>query len=251
MNRSVRRMAAVAAVFAVGLMLLSPASTGQAWADESPPSPTPLAPHAWGLEAQMSGWSGLVQSLGVRYHVSKSSALRLTLSASGSFGVDEEQDTTLTYPGSEISRLRQRGTTRNDHNYSAAFQFLHHTRPDARVGLFYALGPTLGLNWSHHSYTNLDTTSLPQELDGQDYNVHSWSTGLAANVGVEWFLSHKVSLGVQYAMALSYNHTTERDSSYNVTGGSSPSARLDTDTSTGHKWNFSVGGVGLLLTFYP
>lgn len=156
----------------------------------------------WALQFQLNNSVDLgqfsVSNLTFKRHFSDKKALAFEVTFSGE---TREQDENKVNYGSE--------TTEDDyerylHRFSIGALYLYYPRPKTRLNLFLGAGPVVGISYSSQKNINLQT-----EAKGASY-----SAGIAALAGAEWFVRENVSVltGFKYHARYQYQKTTNETS---------------------------------------
>ncbi len=168
---------------------------------------------------------------------------------------DDDGRETGESPGSTYVQFRDEENDQSSLNIALQAQKLFLTEP--RHGMSAILGVGPGIGYSHtRSLYDVRSTYVPLEPGNgapedtrlvRESETHAYWAGLVWDLGVEWRISHQVSLGARYQWSLTYR-MEEEDFSAIRTGGNS-------STQQGHEegdtFTLTKGrSVSLVATFW-
>lgn len=147
-----------------------------------------------GPDFQLGSFDG--SSISIKHHGSPGRALELALSPTLSM-LDVEDE--LPLPDS----LLVRGSDERFAGLAVELHWVRYPRPGSDVNLFHAFGPELG--WSRSSYEHSSSST--------EHNRVTWSAGVGARLGAEWFAWKAISLHAAYGTSLRYSSERRTDAS--------------------------------------
>ena len=180
-------------ICALGLLLLTP----RPCASQEDRKDSPLQGGAWALQFkieddfQLSTFKGSV--LSIKRHYSPNSALRAGVSFSLST-VDLEDD--FISPDTTFSTVRDI----DSYDFGIELQYLRYSNPDARVSMFWGVGPSLNVSRNESGLSNGNTSTSVNKR---------WRAGITASVGAEWFPVGTVGIHAEYGVAFEYSSTVD------------------------------------------
>lgn len=233
------RLAAAAALLAASAGVLSaPVARAEESAFRSP-----AQAGAWAMQFrvsdnfQLGSFKGSV--LSVKRHSSPSTAIQVGVSGDLSLRSSSEaqEDTNSGYP----THLTD---DREEDRYSLFLnaQRLKYTKPAERLSLFWGIGPTVGFSRTDEERTSDIESQSPGEIE-QTLVFNSWSAGLGASLGVEWFATRHLGIHAEYGFVAIYRWT-------DGTWTSLSSDRMTTRTNDSDSFNVRDTGVLVGLSAY-
>jgi hypothetical protein len=185
---------------------------------------------AWALQFDVNGEliriSSFSGGVSLKRQFSAKSAWRFGVGFNGS-NRDGTQDPSL---GAE--------TALSDDGYGVSIESVYqrYLNPDARVNAYWGLGPTASFN-QLTSASERDSTSYSSKWD-------SWSVGVIAAFGVEWFAAKEISLHAEFTGRASY-FNDERTSEQKAVGfpATSQTTKIDgwsVGTNDGVRFGMSI-----------
>jgi opacity protein-like surface antigen len=188
-----------------------------AWSAESSAQETKgvadLTDGAWALQFQINSNFTVRSFEGTTFSLKKftgdNTAWRLGLSLS----LRTQDDDQTGFSGALIGPTYT--VDNNSFSINAVIHRVFYTAPRSKTAFFFGIGPTGGSSHAKLSqrrdYPDSRFTSSEREDD-------SWSAGLSAVMGVEWFLRKNLSLLAEYGTVAEYTHNerTTTDVSYNL-----------------------------------
>lgn len=175
---------------------------------------------AWALQFSVEGEFIAVSSfdggLALKRHFSPRSALRMSVAANVN-GTDHESSNGISQSiefdgvGVGVSVLYQR-----------------YVDPDADANLYWGVGPSVG--WGNESQESVRADSLVflSEFD-------SWSVGIDAVLGVEWFAARVISFHAEYIGSARFTRRKDSNEAKNGT-------TIDMQERTIDSWSIAEGG---------
>lgn len=240
------------ALLVAALLALPLSLAGAAHAQSDAPSdtasaerPPALQSGGWALQFRTTGLDDALSGLqgtfvSARYHLSRTSALRLGVSIDAS-SQDVEQRRTPPAGPTETDREEDQ----SDQDYGLSGEYVHYYSPAENFFLFTGVGPHLG-------YTHLDVTTT-SFFEGTAVTENrqertTYRIGIGGGAGIEWYVHPNISLSAEYRFQFARESTEETQVSENLDTGQTNRAEQDITT-------YRFGGrsvqVGVTFSFGP
>jgi opacity protein-like surface antigen len=240
---------------AVGLigLLLPGLALAQAERDTTRRPPA-LQEGGWGLQYQVTSLNALLSGfqgslISARYHLSDQRALRFGVTISTTFDNREESESVHNDVIDEA--ISEQTSDLGSHLYGLSGQYLHYVEPASQVFVFAGGGPQFSYNRTSRETTNLPDPDNEDFREETDTKETTYSVGLGAVLGVEWFVHSNVSLSVEYPLSLDYRHTHTEDTQRSIEEGTVE----EEQTSTADISGLNLGGqsvrIGVTFSFGP
>ena len=166
--------------------------------DREDPAEFLLDENDWALQFEIDNNFTLTSFQGtlisVKYHMNAQNALRLGINLELAKGSQKhnELDSGVEDDSKVEASLYAINTT---------LQYVRYPKPKRRILYFYGAGPFLEYR--------ADSYSFEEENSYDDEEQRTWGLGISAVVGVEWFVTHAISLLGEYGVRAGCNFTKE------------------------------------------
>jgi opacity protein-like surface antigen len=160
-----------------------------------------LTDGAWALQFQINSHFTVQSFEGTTFSLKKFTGDRTAWRAGLSLNLSTQDDDQTGFSDTLISPTYT--VDNNAFSVNAVIHRVFYTAPRSKTAFFFGVGPTGGYGHAKLSqrrdYPDGRFTSAKRE-------DNSWSAGLSAVMGVEWFLRRNLSLLAEYGTVIEYTH---------------------------------------------
>jgi opacity protein-like surface antigen len=172
---------------------------------------------SWSLQFQISqnftlrNFQG--SNLSAKKHLSSKSAIRFGIGLSGTM-TDREKD----LKRDDTNYLSDETIEDKSTQISLNSYYIYYPHPGKKINLYYGGGPVIAYSKLKSEFDSKEIFQDTLSRDIHDENDRkSWSIGILALIGVEWFLNQQISIHAEYGSSLSYIRTETEGTRVTIT----------------------------------
>ena len=186
---------------------------GQTSLNQKSKSKNSLLENSWSIQFQINNNFTLTSfqgsTISLKKHMSPNRAFRMGISLEGRY-LNSDFDRPSSSPTEVID---------NNQNISFDIQYTIYLHPEKRNTLFWGFGPTFQFSRKHRVQDRF--TDQDNEIIRDKHTDKNFSTGILGMLGVEWFLTEKISLLSEYSSSLVYLKSSEKRTNERKSGSNS------------------------------